>query len=62
MRRLDMTGKSIKFYLRGGNIIFVPDLTYTDLIDVAEAVNLKCAIHVGHVHIAPDEVVYYEEL
>ena len=57
-----MNEKSIKFYLRNGNTIVVSNLTYTDLIDVVEAFNLKCAIHVGNVHIAPDEVVYYEDL
>lgn len=57
-----MTGKYIKFYLRDGNVIFVSNLSYADLIDVSEAFNLKGAIHVGHVHIAPDEVVYYEDL
>lgn len=57
-----MSNKSIKFYLRNGNTIFVSNLSYEDLIYVKEAFNKKEAIHVSHAHIAPDEVVYYEEL
>ena len=56
-----MSNKSIKFYLRNGNTIFVSNLSYEDLIYVAEAFNKKEAIHVSHAHIAPDEVVYYED-
>lgn len=56
-----MNDKSLKFYLRNGNIIVVSYLSYADLTYVAEAFNKKEAIHVDHVHIAPDAVLYYED-
>lgn len=54
-----MYGKTIRFYLRNENTLVVSDLFYNDIKEVQESFDKKEAIHVAHLHIAPNEVLYY---
>lgn len=56
-----MSGRPIKFHFRGGGEVIVVDMNYIDLDIVKNSFDNGEAIHVKNVHIAPNEVLYYEE-
>ena len=61
LKVLVMNGRPVKFHLREGNEITVLDMGYLDLDSVRISFDKGEAIHVKNIHIAPNEVLYYEE-
>mgnify|MGYP004543010467 CR=1 FL=1 len=56
-----MSGRPVKFHFKGGGEVTVVDMGYIDLDIVKNSFDNGEAIHVKNVHIAPNEVLYYEE-